>query len=68
MGSSWHYPMLKQENMSMMNRLVESTMASLDEQATLVVSPFGTFYLAVLPLWVIEVASLANCKVQPFQR
>jgi hypothetical protein len=34
--------------MSAMNRLVESTTTSLDEQEILVVSPFGPFYLVVL--------------------
>jgi hypothetical protein len=35
-----------------MNRLVKSIMASLEinEQATLVASPFGSFYSVVLPL------------------
>jgi hypothetical protein len=40
MGSSLHYPRLEKENMSAMNRLVESTMSSFDEHATLVVLLF----------------------------
>jgi hypothetical protein len=66
MGSSPHYPMLEHENMSAVNKLVESTMASLDEHATHVASPFGSFYSAVLSSWVIEVASLVDYKVRPF--
>jgi hypothetical protein len=68
MGSSPYYPMFEQENMWAVNRLVESTMASLDEQGTLVASPFRLFYSDALPLQVIGVASLANCKVRPFQK
>ena len=60
--------MLEQENMSTKNKLVKSIMASLDEHMTLVASPFGLFYLAVLPLCVSGVASLADCKVWPFQK
>ena len=54
--------MFKQDNISAMKKLVKSTMASLemDEQATLVASPFGLFYSAVLLLQVIRVSSLAN--------
>jgi hypothetical protein len=59
--------MFEQENMLVVNRLVESTMASLNEQATLVVSPFGPFYSDMLPLRVIGVASLAECKVGLFK-
>jgi hypothetical protein len=53
--------------MSVMSRLVESTMASLetDEQAILVVSPFGPFYSIVLLLWVVGVALLADREGQP---
>jgi hypothetical protein len=68
MGSSSHYTMIEQENMSTKNRLVESTITSLDEQMTLVASPFGLFYLVVLPFRVIGVASLADCKVRPFSK
>jgi hypothetical protein len=68
MGSSPHYPMLEQENMSSLNRLVESTMASLDEQTTLVASPFGLLYSVVLPLRVIRVVSMTDCKVWPLQK
>jgi hypothetical protein len=53
MGSSPHYPMLELKNMSVMDRLVERTMTSSDERATLVASPFGPFYSVVLPLRVI---------------
>jgi hypothetical protein len=60
--------MFEQENMSAVNRPVESTMETLDEQATFVVSPFGPFYSDVLPLRVIGVALLAGCKVRPFQK
>jgi hypothetical protein len=59
--------MLEQENMSTVNKLVESTMASLDEQTTLVASSFGPFYSAVLPSRVVGVASLTDCMVRPFQ-
>jgi hypothetical protein len=43
-------------------------MASLNKQVTLVVSPFGPFYSDMLPLCVSGVASLADCKVWPFQK
>jgi hypothetical protein len=51
-GSSPHYSLFEQDNISAMNRLVKSIMASLEinEQATLVASPFGSFYSVVLPL------------------
>jgi hypothetical protein len=62
MGSSPHYPMIEQEKMSAMNRLVESTNTSLDEHATLVVSPVRPFYSAVLLLWVTRVALLGDHK------
>jgi hypothetical protein len=52
--------MFEQNNMSTMDRLVKSIMASLDEHATLVMSPFGSFYSAVLPLRVTGVALLAD--------
>jgi hypothetical protein len=39
-------------------------MASLDEQATLVASPFRSFYSIMLPLWVTEIALLADCAGQ----
>jgi hypothetical protein len=68
MSSSPHHPMLEQENKSIVNKLVESTMASLNEHATLVASSFEPFYSVVLPLWVIGVASLADCKVRIFKR
>jgi hypothetical protein len=51
-----------------MNKLVKSTIALLDEHATLVASSFEPFYSVVFPSWVIEVASLADCKVRPFQK
>jgi hypothetical protein len=43
-----------------MSRLVKSTSTPLgmDEHATLVVSPFGSFYSVVLLLWVTGVALL----------
>ena len=63
-GSSLHYSMFEQDNISTMNRLVKSTMASLDEQATLVASPFRSFYSIMLPLWVTEIALLADCAGQ----
>jgi hypothetical protein len=53
--------------MSVMSRLLESIMAPLetDEQAILVVSPFGPFYLVVLLLWVAKIALLADREGQP---
>jgi hypothetical protein len=51
-----------------MNRLVESTMASLDEQVTLVMPPSGLFYSIVLLLLVTGVALLADHKGWPFQK
>jgi hypothetical protein len=67
-GSSLHYSMFEQDNISTMNRLVKSTMASLNELATLVASPFVPFYLVVLPLQVTDVILLADHKGQPFQK
>jgi hypothetical protein len=40
-------------------------MTSLDEQATLVASPFGSFYSIMLPLQVTGIALLADCAGQP---
>jgi hypothetical protein len=62
------YPMLEQENISVMNSFVKNTMSLLDEHATLVVLPFGSFYSVVLHLWVTGVALLADRKGQPFQK
>jgi hypothetical protein len=67
MGSLPHYPMFEQENISVMNRRVQSTMATLDEYEILVASPFGPFYSAVFPLRVTGVALLVDRKGQPFQ-
>jgi hypothetical protein len=61
MASSRHYHMLERENMSATNKLVKSTMSSLDEYVTLVASPFWSFYSAVLPSRVIKIASFADC-------
>jgi hypothetical protein len=54
--------MFEQDNISAMNRLVKSTMASLemDDYVTLVASPFGQFYPVMLHLPVTRVALLAD--------
>jgi hypothetical protein len=60
--------MFEQENISAMNRPVKSPMASLDEHATLLASPFGPFYSIVLPLRVAIVSLLADSNGQPFKK
>jgi hypothetical protein len=47
MDSSSYHSIFEQDNISMMNKRVESTLVSYDEQTMLVVSPFGPFYSAV---------------------
>jgi hypothetical protein len=60
--------MFEQDNISAMNGLVKSTMASLEtyEWKTLVASPFRPFYLTVLPLRVPGVVLLVDCMGRPF--
>jgi hypothetical protein len=53
--------MVGHDNISTRNRLVKSTTTSIDEQATLVASPFGSFYSAMLPLRVTRVVLLGDC-------
>jgi hypothetical protein len=57
--------MFEHDNISTMNRLVKSTMSSLDEHMTLVASPLVPFYSAMLPLRVTGIALLADYKGQP---
>jgi hypothetical protein len=67
MSSLPHHSMFEYDNILVMNRLVKSTMTLLemDEQATLIASPFGPFYSVVLLFWVTGVALLADLEGQP---